>query len=155
MERMGDQAFHARSTELDALLRAAILENVGEPVEGRLLGDGVLAVFGSARDAIRGAIECREAGEMAGLQLHVGIHAGDVIRDDRTIHGGAVCIAARISEICPPGDVLVSDTVRGLSRTSTEVEFVDCGEHALKGVGEPLKLWSIGGEGLPAGGHQG
>jgi class 3 adenylate cyclase len=154
IERMGDHAFHARSTELEALLRAAIRDNGGEPVEGRLLGDGVLAVFESAREAILGSLDCAAAGANLGLPLHVGVHAGDVIRDDRTIYGGAVCIAARISEKCPPGDVLASETVRGLSRTSTEVTFADRGEHVLKGISEPIKLWSICGDDLPAGGRQ-
>ena len=154
MENMGDRAFYARSIELETRLRAAIRDNGGEPVEGRLLGDGVLAVFESAKDAILGSLDCAAAGQEMGLPLHVGIHAGDVIRDHRTIYGGAVCIAARVSEKCPPGEVLASETVRGLSRTSTEVEFIDRGEHALKGVSEPLKLWSICGDGIPAGGFQ-
>ena len=155
IEELGDRIFHQRSLALEARLRDAIRENGGEPVEGRLLGDGVLAIFESARDAILGSLDCAAAGQDLGLPLHVGIHAGDIIRDDRSIYGGAICIAARISEMCPPGDVLASDTVRGLSRTSAEVGFVNRGEHTLKGVSEPIKLWSIGGDQHPAGGGQG
>jgi len=143
IERIGDQAFHLRATQMDTSLRAAVLQNRGHTVEGRLLGDGVLAIFNSARDAILGALACRAAARALALQLHIGIHAGDVIVDHHTIYGGAVSIAARISEACPPGDVLVSDTARGLARTSTDAVFTDRGAQTLKGVADPVRLWSI------------
>ncbi|TMG07031.1 MAG: hypothetical protein E6I02_06830 [Chloroflexi bacterium] len=47
-ERLGDTAFRAKARDLDAALRAIIREHVGTAVEGKLLGDGVLAVFTSA-----------------------------------------------------------------------------------------------------------
>jgi class 3 adenylate cyclase len=50
-------------------------------------------------------------------------------------------IASRISGLSAPGEVLVSDIVRGLVRTSTDAQFKDCGEHTLKGVGEPVRVW--------------
>src|SRR5438093_12891802 len=44
-ERLGDSAFRAKARDLDAALRAVIRERSGTPIEGKLLGDGVLAVF--------------------------------------------------------------------------------------------------------------
>ena len=122
-------------------LRAAIRAAGGTPVEGRLLGDGVLAVFGSARQAIAAAHDCACAGAAASLPLHLGLHAGDVIEEDGNVYGGAVNIAARVAALAAPGDVVVSDTVRGLARTSAGAVFTDRGEHALKGVSEPLRIW--------------
>ena len=58
--------------------------------------------------------------------------------------GGAVNIASRISGLSAPGEVLVSDTVRSLAQTSAGVRFEDRGEQALKGVGEPVRVWEIG-----------
>jgi class 3 adenylate cyclase len=55
-ERLGDAAFRAKARALDGALRGAIRENGGTPVEGKLLGDGVLAVFTSARQAIEAAL---------------------------------------------------------------------------------------------------
>ena len=112
--------------------------------------DGVLAVFTSARQAIEAALACARSGNAAGLPLHLGLHAGDVIRESdpdgrSNVYGGAVNIAARISGLSEPGEVLVSDTVRGLARTSADVTFEDAGERTLKGVGEPVRVWAVKG----------
>ena len=143
-ENMGDAAFRDKARDLDGTLRAAIRECQGTPVDGKLLGDGVLAVFTSARQAIDCALRCEAAGQPLGLQLHLGIHAGDVIREGNNVYGGAVNIAARIAGASAPGEVLVSDTVRGLARTSAGATFDDRGEHELKGVSEPVRVWAVG-----------
>ena len=142
-ERLGDAAFRGKARGLDGALRAVIREHSGTPIEGKLLGDGVLAVFTSAWEAIAAALACGKAGEEAGLPLHLGIHAGDVIREEGNVYGGAVNIAARISALSAPGEVLVSETVRGLARTSAGVTFEDRGEHTLKGVSEPVRAWAV------------
>ena len=84
---LGDSAYRDKERDLDALLRSAIGEAGGEPVEGKVLGDGVMAVFSSASQAIGCAIRCRTLGEEAGLPLHLGIHAGDVVREGKNVHG--------------------------------------------------------------------
>jgi class 3 adenylate cyclase/pimeloyl-ACP methyl ester carboxylesterase len=142
-ERLGDAAFRAKARELDGALRGVIRDHSGTPIEGKLLGDGVLAVFTSARQAIEAALACGTAGSDAGLPLHLGLHAGDVIREDNNVYGGAVNIASRISGLSAAGEVLVSETVRSLARTSAGVRFEDRGEQALKGVGEPLRVWAV------------
>jgi class 3 adenylate cyclase len=146
-EQLGDAAFRAKARELDTSLRSVIHESGGTPVEGKVLGDGVLAVFTSARQAIDCALRCEATGEPVELQLHLGIHAGDVIREGNNVYGGAVNIAARIAAASEPGEVLVSDIVRGLARTSAGVSFDDRGEQTLKGVGEPQRLFAVRGGG--------
>jgi class 3 adenylate cyclase len=146
-ERLGDAAFRAKARELDGALRTIIRENAGTPIEGKLLGDGVLAVFTSAREAIEAALR-GEQGRHAGLPLHLGIHAGDVIRerdpDGRdNVYGGAVNIASRIAGLSAASEVLVSETVRSLARTSAGVLFEDRGEQSLKGVGEAVRVWAV------------
>src|SRR5207245_452176 len=142
-ERLGDAAFRAKARDLDAALRTVIREHAGTAIEGKLLGDGVLAVFTSARQAIEAALACATEREGAGLPLHLGLHAGDVIREDNNVYGGAVNIASRISGLSAPGEVLVSETVRSLARTSAGVRFEDRGEQSLKGVGEPVRVWAV------------
>jgi class 3 adenylate cyclase len=142
-ERLGDTAFRARARDLDATLRTIIRDNSGTAIEGKLLGDGVLAVFTSARQAIEAALVCGKAGADAELPLHLGLHAGDVIREDNNVYGGAVNIASRISGLSSAGEVLVSDTVRSLARTSAGVRFEDRGEQALKGVGDAVRVWAV------------
>ncbi|MDP3768900.1 MAG: adenylate/guanylate cyclase domain-containing protein [Dehalococcoidia bacterium] len=75
--------------------------------------------------------------------MHLGVHAGDVIREGNNVHGGAVQVAARVASTAAPGEVLVSQTVRDLARTSADVLFEDRGERALKGVGEPVRLYEV------------
>jgi len=142
-ERMGDTSFRAKARELDGALRSAIRDNAGTPIEGKLLGDGVLAVFTSARQAIEAALLCGRSGDEAGLPLHLGIHAGDVIREEKQVYGGAVNIASRISGLSEPGEVLVSRTVADLARTSSGVAFDDRGEHELKGIAEPQHVFAV------------
>ena len=142
-ERLGDAAFREKARDLDTALRTIIRDNGGTPIEGKLLGDGVLATFASARQAIEAALACGRAGDDGGLPLHLGLHAGDVIREEDNVFGGAVNVAARISGLSAPGEVLVSQTVRDLARTSAGVAFEDRGEQALKGVGEPVRVWAV------------
>ncbi len=141
--KLGDTAYRERERVLDASLRAAISEAAGTPVEGKVLGDGVMAVFTSARQAIDAAVHCRDLGNEAGLPLHLGIHAGDVVREGNNVHGGAVQVASRVHGVAEAGEILVSATVRDLARTSADVQFEDRGEHEMKGIPEPQRLFAV------------
>ncbi|HEX6312387.1 MAG TPA: adenylate/guanylate cyclase domain-containing protein, partial [Acidimicrobiia bacterium] len=142
-EEMGDAAYRARADTLDAAVREAIAAAGGETIEGIRLGDGVLAVFGSARSAVDCAQQIHHCARSHAFALHIGIHAGDVLRSRTGVHGGAVNIAARVCDRAPAGETLVSDTIRGLARTSAGVGFDDRGLHELKGVGEPMRLFAV------------
>src|SRR6266545_1308418 len=94
-ERLGDAAFRDKARDLDAALRTVIRDHTGTPIEGKVLGDGVLAVFTSARQAIEAALACATSGDEAGLPLHLGLHAGDITREKdpdgrANVYGGAV-----------------------------------------------------------------
>ena len=142
-EQLGDAVFRARASQLDDVMRSGIRECGGSPVEGKVLGDGVMAVFASSRQAIDGARRCVAAADGTGLALHLGIHAGDVIREDDNVYGGTVNIASRICGMSVPGEILVSDVVRGMARSSAGVEFEDRGEQEMKGVGEPVRVYAV------------
>ncbi len=142
-ERLGDARFREASRALDANLRAAIRESGGAAIDGKLLGDGVLATFPSAAQAIDGARRCLALSAASELGLHIGLHAGDVIREENNVFGGAVNIASRICGLSGPGEILVSDVVRGMARSSAGVSFDDRGEQAMKGVGEPVRVYAV------------
>ena len=142
-EQLGDGAFRERARALDEGLRARIRAGGGRAVDGKLLGDGVLAVFESARAALAVALACRDTADAAGLPLHLGLHAGDVIDEGSNVYGGAVNVAARVAAAAAPGEVLVTDTVRGLARTSADVAFTDRGTQRLKGVADPQPLFAV------------
>jgi class 3 adenylate cyclase len=142
-ERMGDAAFREESGALDHAVRAAIRDDGGSPVDGKVLGDGVMGVFASAAQAIAAGRACVRAAQATQLRLHVGLHAGDVIREEGNVYGGAVNIASRICGLCEPGEILVSATVRDLARTSAGVTFEDRGEHTLKGIADPVRVFAV------------
>ncbi len=144
-EQLGDTRFRDASRALDAGLRAAIREAGGAAIDGKLLGDGVLATFPSAAQAIDGARRCLALSAASELGLHIGLHAGDVIREDNNVYGGAVNIASRICGLSAPGEILVSDVVRGMARSSAGVVFEDRGEREMKGVGEPVRVYAVRG----------
>lgn len=142
-ERLGDAAFRAKARELDDALRATVREHGGGAVDGKLLGDGILATFPAASGAIGAALALEDAAQSVELELHVGLHAGDVIREEENVYGGAVNVASRICALSEPGEVLVSDLVRGLARTSAGVAFEDRGERELKGISEPVRVYAV------------
>lgn len=144
-ERMGDAAYRDASRALDNQLRAAMREAGGSPVEGKVLGDGVMGTFASAREAIAAALRCRALSAASELELHIGLHAGDIIHEDNNVYGGTVNIASRICGLSAPGEILVSDVVRGMARSSAGVEFSDRGEQEMKGVGEPVRVFAVHG----------
>ena len=142
-ERLGDAEFRAMARTLEAVLRSSIGATGGAVVEGMLLGDGVMAVFTSARQAIECGSRSAAAARETGLEIRVGLHSGDVIRDGNNVFGGAVNLAARVAGLASPGEVLVSETVRALARTSGGVRFDDRGEHRLKGVGDLQRVHAV------------
>jgi class 3 adenylate cyclase len=142
-EQLGDAVFRARASRLDGSMRAAIRDCGGTPVEGKVMGDGVMAVFTAARQAIDAAFRCRAAADGTGLALHLGIHAGDVTRDGANVYGGAVNIASRICGLSANDEILVSATVRELARTSAAAAFDDRGEHQLKGIDDPVRVFAV------------
>ncbi len=134
-ERLGDFAYRAQADQLDASVRSLVHDCGGDVVEGITLGDGNLAVFPSARRAI--------SARGVGFRLHVGIHAGDVIRSANNVYGGTVNIAARVCSQAAAGQTLVSETVRSLARTSAGTVFDDRGLHQLKGITDPHRLYAV------------
>ena len=140
-ERFGDAAFRTASRRLDDAVRMAIRDAGGTPVEGKVLGDGVMGVFTSAVEAIAAARTCVELGR--DLPMHIGLHAGDVTHEGGNVYGGAVNIASRVCGLSEPGEILVSATVRELARTSSGVVFEDRGEHALKGIADAVRVFAV------------
>jgi class 3 adenylate cyclase len=123
-------------------MRAAIHDCGGASIDGKVLGDGVMATFPSAATALAAAQRCLELSSESELRLHIGLHAGDVLHEPGNVYGGAVNIASRICGIAAPGEILVSQTVRDLARTSAGMTFEDRGEHELKGIADPVRIFA-------------
>lgn len=107
-------------------------------------GDGfVVSSDGPAR-AIGCAQALVDATATLGMDIRVGLHTGECeVRGD-DLGGLAVHIAARVVALAEPGEVLVSSTVKDLV-VGSGIEFADRGEHDLKGVPEPWRLFAVAG----------
>jgi class 3 adenylate cyclase len=108
----------------------------------KTMGDGVLATFDGPARAIRCALTIREGGDRLGLDIRAGLHTGEIERRGTDIGGIAVHIGQRVSALAGPGEVLVSSTVKDLVAGS-RIEFDDRGEHGLKGVPDPWRIFSV------------
>ena len=105
-------------------------------------GDGFLATFDRPGAAIRCATAIADAVAKHGLTVRAAIHAGEIelLKDD--IGGIGVHIASRILDATDPGEVRVSRTVRDLVAGS-DLTFSDLGEHSLKDLPEPWRLYRV------------
>jgi class 3 adenylate cyclase len=108
----------------------------------KTLGDGMLAVFDGPARAVRCAETVRDALGELDVDMRAGVHVGECeVRGD-DIGGLAVHIAARVTSLAGPGEILVSRTVRDLVAGSG-LRFVDRGEHELKGVPETWSVYEV------------
>jgi class 3 adenylate cyclase len=137
---MGDAHWARLLDRHDAIARSCVGRRGGRVV--KFEGDAVMAVFPSAGEAVRCGVDLIAAVADVGLQIRVGIHAGDVDRRGDDLSGMAVNLAARVSAAAGTGEVLVSETVPRLV-TGASLAFADRGEHTLKGVPEPWRLFAV------------
>ncbi len=108
------------------------------------LGDGMLASFNSASDAVAAAREVQRAvAEDGRYQVRVGIHLGEVTQDSGKVLGDGVNIAARIQSEMGPGEIGISSVVYDNVRNKEGVSATLIGERALKGVTDPVVLYSV------------
>ncbi len=112
--------------------------------EVKSIGDGFMAAFDGPARAIRCAQAIVAASEDAGLRVRAGVHTGECEVMGEDIGGIAVHIAARVSALAGPGEVLVSRTVKDLVAGSG-IEFTDRGTHTLKGVPDSWQLYAAAG----------
>jgi len=105
-------------------------------------GDGFFAAFDGPARAIRCADAVRSAVSALGLDLRIGLHAGECERADGRLRGVAVHIGARICALAGPDEILASSTVRDLVAGSG-IGFEDAGRHELKGVEEARQLYRV------------
>jgi class 3 adenylate cyclase len=105
-------------------------------------GDGLLATFGAPAAGIRCATAMREAVRTLGLEIRVGLHAGEYKVSGAEVFGLAFHIGARIAAKARAGEVLVSSAVKELMSQSG-IRFKDRGVHQLKGVPERWRLYRV------------
>jgi class 3 adenylate cyclase len=139
---MGDRRWKAVLETHDEITRDHVARLQGRLVEST--GDGVLATFDRPGRAIRAARSIQESIRTLGIDIRAGLHAGEIeLREGGHRVGGiAVHIAARVTSVAAPGEILVSSTVKDLVAGSG-VEFSDRGMHDLKGIPGTWGLFAV------------
>ena len=131
------------------LIDPSISEHRGRIV--KTTGDGLLAEFSSAVDAVRCAVELQNG--LAGLnapvppnrriEFRIGINVGDVIADEGDLYGDGVNVAARLEALAEPGGVLVSGSVRDYVQGRLPCDFQDRGEQQVKNIPRPVHVYQV------------
>ncbi len=139
---LGDQRWRTMLDRHDRIVREQLRIFRGREVN--TTGDGFVASFDGPARAIRCGQAIIDGTRAIGLELRMGLHTGECeVRGD-DLGGLAVHIAARVSSLASPSEVLVSGTVKDLV-VGSGIEFDDRGEHVLKGVPGSWKLYAVRG----------
>ena len=147
VDARGDHAAVELLDRYRSLVRGAVAATRGAEI--RTEGDGFYVVFDSASDAVRCGMSIVEAaaetadGPDDAIQVGVGVHAGETVATAEGYVGSAVNIAARLCSQAKAGELVVSDTVRALTRTFLDVRFEPLGTRRLKGLDEPMVLYRV------------
>jgi class 3 adenylate cyclase len=135
---MGDQRWREVLVGHQGTVSTALERHNGRQIKST--GDGFLATFDGPARAVKCAREILDASERDGIRVRAGVHTGEceVMGDD--IGGIAVHIAARVSALAGPSEVLVSRTVKDLVAGSG-LGFEERGSHELKGVPDSWDIY--------------
>ncbi|PYK82737.1 MAG: adenylate/guanylate cyclase domain-containing protein [Verrucomicrobia bacterium] len=141
---------------LDALTKvrgefidSKIAEHQGRTV--KVSGDGLLLEFPSVVNAVRCAAEIQRGmrdrntnvPQERRIEFRIGVNLGDVIVQDGDIFGDGVNVAARLERIAKPGGIAISGSVRDQIGNRLDLVFEDMGEHKLKNIEQPVRVYSL------------
>jgi TolB-like protein/class 3 adenylate cyclase len=143
----------ATHTKLKALLTDAVAPAIAEH-GGRIVkntGDGFLAEFPSAVEAVRAALQFQNhiheltIGDLEDnrIAFRVGINISDVIVEPHDIFGDGVNIAARLEGIAEPGGICVSSSAYDYVTGKVGVKFADLGEQNVKNIARPVRVYAV------------
>jgi class 3 adenylate cyclase len=138
--RIGHRKWTALTDEHDAMVRATLARYRGREV--KTIGDGFLATFDAATRAVRAAVDIAAGARGLGLEVRAGVHAGEVEMRANDVLGLAVTIAKRICDLAGPGEVFVSETVKG-HLVGSGIVLSEEGSHVLKGLPDEWRVYTI------------
>ena len=139
-KRLGDRAWGELLEQFSAGARDAIAHYRGQLVE--LTGDGVLARFDGAVRAVYCAVALRSAAAELELPIRAAVHSGEVEVAEGNLRGVALHETARMLGLAGAGQIVVSATARALA-SAPELDFVDHGEHELRGLPGSYRLYRL------------
>jgi class 3 adenylate cyclase/pimeloyl-ACP methyl ester carboxylesterase len=147
MEQDEEGVLERQKTHRRELIDPEIARRGGHIV--KTTGDGMLAEFASAQDAVRCAIDVQTAmGERESatpmdrrIIYRVGINLGNVVFDEGDVFGDGVNVAARLQGLARPGGVCISDVVHQSVGDRLREPFRDLGSQRVKNISRPIRVW--------------
>jgi adenylate cyclase len=147
---MDEEATHRRVKELFGKLVGPAIGGRG----GRVIstaGDGLIAEFPSAVDAVRVAVDLqRRLGAQNAtfaaeerIDLRIGVNVCDIIADRDDIFGAGVNLAARLQQACEPGGICISDRVLEDVQGKVDAEFRELGERTFKNIARSVRVYGL------------
>jgi class 3 adenylate cyclase len=146
--RVGDIAGQAWLRQHATLVREQFRRHNG--VEEKWTGDGFLVTFDSARGGAQCAIAIQQAVQEHNRTTHetpvhvrIGLHSGEVLREDGEIFGNAVVLAARIMAQASSNEVLISELMYRLLQPAGQFDMTERGLFSLKGFPQEQRLFEV------------
>lgn len=124
-----------------------MLEDKINGYSGKLLqyyGDGSLSIFNSGIDAVRCAVDLQnQLSEKPKIPVRIGIHVGDIVKEEDGIYGDGVNVASRIESISVPGAVLISDRLQDELGNQPDITTKSLGKFELKNVKRQVEIFAV------------
>jgi class 3 adenylate cyclase len=147
-EDIGDRRWIEVLRRHNEVVRRCVINHGGSEVKSQ--GDGFMVAFQSARRAVLCAIsiqrameDYRKAHPDEDLQVRIGLHTGEVIREADDVFGKNVIMAARIASEAKGGEILVSSLVKELTDSGGDLGFDGERDVALKGITRPCRIYNV------------
>jgi DNA-binding NarL/FixJ family response regulator/class 3 adenylate cyclase len=137
-DRYGDDEADARRGRHFAVLREVVAAHEGREVKST--GDGLMVTFSSAVAAVRCAVELQRAttGAPDGLDVRIGIDAGEPLSEGGDLYGTPVIVASRLCDAAGPGEVLATQVVRQIAGPRVAELMRPAGSFRVKGISESV-----------------
>lgn len=145
-----DEARAVRRTQRAIELISSLIVDYGGSVE-HIAGDGVLAFFESADDALNLAVSVQRemsndsvwnSGESP-IAFRIGLSFGDLLQTRNGLLGHQLNIAARLQSLAPPGGILISEDVKAQIKGSTDVRLQPLGKKKLKNLKQFVNVFEV------------
>jgi len=131
-----------------------LMSELIEQFKGRVVdapGDNLLAEFGSVVDATECAVKIQkelktkneELPDNRKMQFRIGVNLGDVVEEADRIYGDGVNIAARLEALAEPGGICISRTAYDHVKNKLEFGYEYLGEHSVKNIAEPVRVYRV------------
>ena len=137
-EALGDTAWAELISRHESTIRQVTASEGGTVV--KLLGDGSMLAFESARAAVRAAVGIQRASTHGSFGVRIGVHTGEVIRTADDLLGLTVNKAARVAAAADSGSIMISSTTRDLIGSLEGIRMGEPKIVALKGLSDTHQI---------------